>query len=502
MAKKEEELLLDMLQPELKDEILSRLDMTSLIQARRVCRWMNAGAGKYFSSVHVRPSPPSEEEEDATMEGLVVTESNNRPLPVPTVSFDVMSPAHAAAVIQCLVQGRRFPNLTTLMLFGTEHDSREQQQQQQTPGGEAGVAAAGGGPPPISLLAQVKSLRHLRLNGRCHIGLSTLGSLTQLDSLMLANVAVGPNALAAIQRLTRLTRLSLLNCAGVSSIEGLCRSLSGLRSLDLSASTRMSDVIMGGIAPLTLLPSCLTHLKAMNIIRLGPGAGAQARAQALSSLSSLRSLATDKAELVRAAPAEGITSLDAGNCRTPEDVSAILSHLTALRNLTSLAIGCFAVAFDTTALSARSGTLRRLRLLRPFLRPDVGALAQLTGLTDLDLNSCGTADEDLAVLAGALTRLKALNLYSNVSLTQAGLGELSALTDLAHLDLGYINLTRPDSLAPLARLTGLESLNIANWRPSRPAGVVVSLAPLSRMAKLRHLCVSGIKTTWDPPPVS
>ena len=130
---------------------------------------------------------------------------------------------------------------------------------------------------------------------------------------------------------------------------------------------------------------------------------------------------------------------------------------------------------------------------------DLSALASLSHLTELTLNSCYVSSGDLAVISG-LSQLQKLtmtscnlsgidNLSSAKRLTYLDLSEnsirdlapLSRMTDLQYLDLSHNALTDLDALSSL---TALETLNVSY-------NSLTSITPLSSCTALQNLNVSN-----------
>jgi len=117
---------------------------------------------------------------------------------------------------------------------------------------------------------------------------------------------------------------------------------------------------------------------------------------------------------------------------------------------------------------------------------DVRALAPLTGLTSLDLNSCNkVTGKGLRALA-PLTGLTSLNLGGSedeyMMVTDVGLRALAPLTNLTSLNLVSCNKVTLEGLRALAPLTGLTSLDLSCCEVTDEG--VRALAPLTSLTNL------------------
>lgn len=98
----------------------------------------------------------------------------------------------------------------------------------------------------------------------------------------------------------------------------------------------------------------------------------------------------------------------------------------------------------------------------------VEGVVQIPNLTELSLADCSLSDDAVGPLTSA-KKLTLLNLAENDQLTDAGIGKLTAMTNLTRLELNFTQLT-DDGLMELAALKQLEHLEVSYTRVT-PAGV-------------------------------
>ena len=124
----------------------------------------------------------------------------------------------------------------------------------------------------------------------------------------------------------------------------------------------------------------------------------------------------------------------------------------------------YAVTFNDTGMASLKGkkTLQRL-YLRGTSITDAGIqnLSELTNLVELDLSDVKMTDAGLSYLAG-LTKLRRLNLQS-ADVTDAGIDVLKNMPELEELSLYRTKVSN----AGLAKLSGLKSLRSVDLRYSR-----------------------------------
>ena len=164
----------------------------------------------------------------------------------------------------------------------------------------------------------------------------------------------------------------------------------------------------------------------------------------------------------------------------------ILAELPRLPKLTSLSLHtCFYVTDKgLAALAPKSMVtgLTRLDLSYCHSVTDGAALAQLTGLTYLDISQTGVRDVVLKALR-PLTGLTRLGLSRCDNMSLAGLRALAPLTRLARLDLCACNQLTAIKLAALAPLTSLACLDLSHSRAVSDEELR-ALAPLTGLTRL------------------
>lgn len=154
---------------------------------------------------------------------------------------------------------------------------------------------------------------------------------------------------------------------------------------------------------------------------------------------------------------KGLRWLSLARCPLSPQAARALVGLDGLEALTLSHTGLGGAALGPL------GALRRLKILRlAGLRPDdLGFLAGLTDLEELDLSGEGAlTDEALAPLAG-LPALRRLSLRGRAGIRGPGLRHLVGCGALEELDLGGTSLEHPHLVA-LEGLTGLTRLSLAH----------------------------------------
>ena len=288
----------------------------------------------------------------------------------------------------------------------------------------------------VSPLAALTGLEHLSLRGNEIADVGPLADLTSLEHLDL-----GSNEIVDMSPLASLTGLGRLN-------------LSGNPLVDLSP---------------------LTALAGLEWLSLGRLYGQIADFSPLAALTHLDTLHLDSNRLVDLSPLPALTGLDVLDLSTNwiEDITP----LAAMTGLEQLHLSGNAIV-DVSPLAALPG-LKVLTLAGQYLlydpwdpTLDIGSLASLTGLEQLNLASNELLD--VGPLA-ALTSLQSLILYDNY------ITDLAPLTGLGKLDYLDLQLNWIEDISPLAALTSVEVLILgANGR-------IVDVGPLAALTKLRYL---------------
>lgn len=330
-------------------------------------------------------------------------------------------------------------------------------------GGELGDAA-------LVHVARLPRLEHLVLFG-VHFTDRAMDSVAEIDSLRNLNVSNVGLTNRGIQAITRLPELETLNLYGVKDITGVAlrhlQAMKNLRKLDLSSPpgvpSRIDNYSLRYLAQCRSLEHVVTP-----------------RSIDDSGLASLSTLPNLKRLDVMADTSSPIT--DAG-----------LAHVTSIRTLESLMIGGGKGLTDTGLehLSALS-ELRNLYFMcgSPGIsNSGMAALAKLKKLTELDVK---ILQSDRVTVAG-LTQLNALTSLTQLRVYGARQDEtvldLSALRQLASLDLYVEGGYRDEDVACLAGLTQLRSLGINGIGDT-------GLAHLAGLTRMQRLTVRG-KTITD-----
>jgi len=119
----------------------------------------------------------------------------------------------------------------------------------------------------------------------------------------------------------------------------------------------------------------------------------------------------------------------------------------------------------------------------------LGALAQLTRLTELSLRFCkGVVPSDLSAIS-RLERLKSLDINGCLACTDASLGCLHPLKGLRQLNIGFNKQLTDAALKQLTGLTHLQHLLLNNCPLLTEAALDLLLTALPSLAKMTTIIV-------------
>ena len=290
-------------------------------------------------------------------------------------------------------------------------------------------------------------------------GLSALASLSNLEELRLHHTRLTGTKLGSLHALRKLRVLDLRANQITPEEIGVIDGMPPLSELDLSENRELGDV---GVL---LLVKGQWQLRTLHLHRVGlTDAG-------LSEIGRLTSLQT----------------LDVGGNRLTE---VGVRHLGPLVNLTDLDLSAEDVQqaeFDFLACQrgrANKPLPEDVRRRARIGDPAIETLRSLSRLRILDLSGSHMSDRAVGSLA-ELKELERLSLHANCFLSDEGVKSLSALTNLASLDVGF-TYTTDDGLRALQRLPHLSALSL-NATPITNA----SLAILGGYPALRDLQIQA-----------
>ena len=292
----------------------------------------------------------------------------------------------------------------------------------------------------------------------------TLNNSPDFDTIFNNQTRTIPNSYTHIKLTFRSTNFQL----------GLIAKLPGLKTLDLSNTTKVSD--LSSLAELTTLQEL--NLNCPRVHDLKPLAG----------LTALQKLNLSRAKVSDISLLEGLTALQELNlCLTKVRDLKPLAGLTALQKLDLSKIK----VSDISPLQGLTA-LQELNLVGTWVR-DVSPLAGLIALQDLSLRE--TAVNDIDPL-NELTALQSLNLCKTRVNNATPLNGLTALQelDLSHTqvsDVGplrklfalqrlYLNRTAVSNIDSLNELTALQNLDLRGT-------VVNDIGPLNELTALQNL---------------
>ncbi|CUG86414.1 receptor-type protein kinase, putative [Bodo saltans] len=328
-------------------------------------------------------------------------------------------------------------------------------------------------------------LQHLNISGSTRITpvvLQSIGSLRQIQRLVLRECCVTNAVLAEIARCQETRYLDLDKC-GVTD-DGL-RSLAPLKKLELLSLRDCCDITDAGLESISIF-SQLQELYLRNCIKLTDASVANiSRAQRLRALSLVSCDKITDASIVSIVSLTHLQLLYLGSCDMITDAGLLnIASLTHLR-LISL-YSCGKITDDSLASIARLSQLQRLYLGLCDKITDAGlvSIASLTQLHELYLGSCNKITDVGLISIASLTQLKLLDLNSCNKITDAGLVSIARLTQLEQLYLSSCNEITDAGLAIIASLTQLRVLNLSSCSKITNIGLVREVTKIAMLCKL------------------
>ncbi len=329
-------------------------------------------------------------------------------------------------------------------------------------------------------LANLKLLKRLDLTDCSAIGdgtLKVIGSLTNIEALVLRRAGFTDAGLEYVKSLTKLRAIDLRNSnvtdAGVAH-------LAGIKTL-VDVQLEKSKVTDAGIEHLRGLP-----LKSLN---LNYTAVTDLAMPAIGSIGSLESLQMEASRLTDVGMVEvaKLKKLKRFGCRLADVTGAGIKYIAGLTELTRLELRetslddeglevvsnlpkltyldiseCRLVSGDGIArLGKLTGlTFLELRELKKVKDESFAALATLTNLVDLNVSATRITDESAAVLL-KMQKLERLSVAGS-QMGDAGIVQLAQLPALKWLDLTASDPTEETIKALQAAKPNLEILSAAN----------------------------------------
>ena len=316
----------------------------------------------------------------------------------------------------------------------------------------------------IVALAGLRKLRVLNL-ARTMVddrAAETLGSFERLESLNLAGCRVSNGALSALTGLSSLRELSVEFCR--VSDQGIAH-LAGLTSLThLNAGfTSVSDAGVRALGPLRQMrwvsfDSCRVGDSAMRAFELWENLES----------ANLSDTAVGNDGIARLAKLGKLAHLNLGYSNV-DDYG--VQHLRDMTSLRSLSLDSRLVTDEGLRYLSNLAELEELDLFGASIT-DAGleALKHMPRLRSLEICGGDVTDTGVKLVSDACKNLKVLNLGQNFDITDVGVGALAELTNLTHINLAHTNIT-DDGLMKLTALKNLTSVAIKGCRYVSKSGV-------------------------------
>lgn len=187
-------------------------------------------------------------------------------------------------------------------------------------------------------------------------------------------------------------------------------------------------------------------------------------------------------------------AIDAFSKLTPEQMQAQIAEFTAMkvlmdrgnfgatlkdarRNLSEM------YALQVAGLEKGSALLGEFKILNlnGSCITDLSALPKLTNLTDLRLSSCGNLDDKSLAPLAKMTNLQTLHLRADSLITSAGMDALKDLTKMTDLRLGMTSIC-DEGMPNLQRMKDLKFVDLGTTRITSKG-----LASISGASNLEHL---------------
>jgi hypothetical protein len=282
------------------------------------------------------------------------------------------------------------------------------------------------------------------------------GKLTDLESLQILNCRDMNDEMAAnFAGLKNLTRLAITNSVITdATVEMIARSFPGLKELDLSSNTLLTNSVMRVIAELTGLER-LTLIQ-NNFNDLGTSH--------LSKLQNLRALdlrGNMDAGNMTMEVVGGLPKLASLRHRATTVTDFGMEYLGQSQTLDSLLIQDFDITSQAGEHLARLDNLTQLEIFRcpMFGSEGVQALAGMK-LTRLTLRDLPMVDDYAMTVLADLPQLRRLYLHELASVSDSGLENLAALPALELLDIWEVPQMSDATIDIIANLPDLKQLSI------------------------------------------
>ena len=319
----------------------------------------------------------------------------------------------------------------------------------------------------LAPLAELRSLQTLYLSGSLVKDLSPLGGLQGLRSLYFLSGAQ-VSILTPLSKLYHLQQLYLSQCDALTDLTPLAE-LKSLETLCLSACKSLTD--------LTPVAEC----SALTDLNISQSTGLK-NLTPLARLWRLRKLNLANTSIAELSSINGLTKLLILNLSCTNVID--LSPLENLKNLRSLNLS----HTNVTTLNplARLQNLQILSLSNTGVT-NLAPISRLEGLQTLGLSNTGVAD--LSPLAG-------LQELENLGLSRTCVKDLNPLEKLQKLQkLDFRHSNCMTGWFSLAKLQGLQTLDLYGCRPAVPLALLRVLAEPSRMKKL--IVDEAIGVPWE-----
>jgi hypothetical protein len=319
-------------------------------------------------------------------------------------------------------------------------------------------------PPLVALVLRVASPPRLAVasgDDAAESG-SLIQDIAQIEELpedtTVLRIEAGGKGLQSLAKLAGLHTLTLKGEKIQDGDVGLAAAATGVEELHLIECRSLGDAALAGLAKFQKL----ARLR----IRDVPGMGDAAGMAHLGQLAKLQSLDLEGVGLGDAGMEHlgKLTQLSSLRISRERSVTAAgLAHLGRLTRLKSLTL--HRMAFADAGLTHVSGLKALsdvcLEQCRSITDAGLEHLAGLSALQDLDVSRTHITGAGIARL-GDPGRLRRVTLQGCDGLTADGLKAIAGLKALKHLDLSYSDALTDASADALARISGLEELDLRN----------------------------------------
>jgi F-box/leucine-rich repeat protein 14 len=298
------------------------------------------------------------------------------------------------------------------------------------------------------------------ISGRSFAGIQKLTNLQKIDLAHSWNVTTC--ALQKISTVSSLLQLNLSQCYITSDALKHIVALTNLTRLDLSSlaistgdrSIKLQDDHIQGFG-------VLTNMQQLNLYY---GSFTEVGMKEFAGLTKLVKLDLSSNYTITNAAVKHIkkfTNLQGLNLGCWK-ITDGLKNITTLTKLEKLQLSC-CLGINASSLNAMTvfTNLKQLDLKSTTLE-DECFIAKLTNLEQLNLSGCEISDEGLKNIT-ALTNLLDLNLANYFNMADAVLIDLAKLTRLTQLDLSYCNNLTSAGLQELATLANLTKLEMRGY---------------------------------------